>query len=200
MAGDSESVGRLLAIDTLMKGDRELLRQHEKPVSTTPQSTPKQPPPALSVDSKATAAVLLKLLDNRLLASEAQTVSSNKAAGPSELLTDEAQGAPKYVSARYAADGLPPGFDTARAEMPVPANQSPLSGAIPAAAPDMQTFIQRFAAFAASRSSATMPAGRDGVRDPNIFGARGGRTTATVVAIALFILWLGAMISGLAPG
>jgi hypothetical protein len=197
MAGDSESVGRLLAIDALMKGDRELLRQHDKPDSKAPQTAPKQPATALSVDPKATAAVLLKLLDDQLLASEAQTANAKTAASSSELLTDDTQGAPKHISARYAADGLPPGFDTGHTETPMPANQGPFSSAIPTAAPDMQTFIQRFAAFAAGRPGATMTAGGDGLRKFNIFGAMSGRRGAMTVAVVLLVLW---MISGLAPG
>jgi hypothetical protein len=197
MAGESESVGRLLAIDALMKGDRELLRQHDKPDAKAPQPAPKQPAAALSVDPRATAAVLLKLLDDQLLASEAQTANAKTAASPGELLADDAQGAPKYVSARYAADGLPPGFDPGHMETPIPANQGPFSSAIPAAAPDMQTFIQRFAAFAAGRPSATMTAGSDGLRKSNVLGAIGGPRGAMTVVAVLFALW---MISGLAPG
>jgi hypothetical protein len=197
MAGDSESVGRLLAIDALMKGDRELLRQHDKPDPKAPQPKPNQTAPALSVDPKATAAVLLKLLDDRLLASEAQAANAKRAAGSSELLSDDAQGAPKYVSARYAADGLPPGFDNGRTETPIPTNQSAFGNAIPAAAPDMQTFIQRFAALMAGRPSATIAAGGDSIRKFSMLGAIGGRRGAMTVAIVLFVLW---MISGLAPG
>jgi hypothetical protein len=197
MAGDSESVGRLLAIDALMKGDRELLRQHEKPDPKAPQPAPKQPAPALSVDPRATAAVLLKLLDDKLLASEAQTANAKTAANSADLLADDTQGAPKYVSARYAADGLPPGFDTGHTETPMPAIQGPFSSAIPAAAPDMQTFIQRFAAFAAGRPGATISAGSDGIRTSNILGAIGGRRGVMTVVAVLFVLW---MISGLAPG
>ena len=197
MAGESESVGRLLAIDALMKGDRELLRQHDKPDPKAPQSKPNQTAPALSVDPKATAAVLLKLLDDRLLASETQTAKAKRATGSSELLTDDAQGAPKYVSARYAADGLPAGFDSGRAEAPIPTHQSAFSSAIPAAAPEMQTFMQRFAALVAGRSSATITAGRDGLSQFNLLGAIGSRRGAIAVAIVLFVLW---MVSALAPG
>jgi hypothetical protein len=196
MAGESESVGRLLAIDALMKGDRELLRQHDKPDPKAPQPAPKQPAAALSVDPRATAAVLLKLLDDKLLASEAQTANAKTAASSSELLADDAQGAPKYVSARYATDGLPPGFDTGHTETPMP-NQGPFSSAIPAAAPDMQTFIQRFAALAAGRPGTTIAAGSDDMRKLNMLGAIGGRRGAMIVAAVLLVLWL---ISGLAPG
>jgi hypothetical protein len=180
-----------------MKGDRELLRQHDKPDPKAPQSKSNQTAPALSVDPKATAAVLLKLLDDQLLASEAQTANAKTAASSSELLTDDTQGAPKHISARYAADGLPPGFDTGHTETPMPANQGPFSSAIPTAAPDMQTFLQRFAALAAGRPGATIAAGGDGARKLNMLGAIGGRGGAMIIAVIVCVLW---MISGLAPG
>ena len=158
-----------------MKGERELLRKQDEPAPEAAKPGPQQTPTPISHDSKATAAVLLKLLDDRLQASEAEAASPEKAAfGTRRAAVDDAPEISKRLSARYVEDGLTAGSDAGRPESAIPIAPFRVRDAMPMAAPELQNFLQRLAAFAAGRPDGRTSTDTDGVRDRRDFIPLGG--------------------------
>jgi hypothetical protein len=149
-----EAIGRLLADSTLMRGERELLRKRDEPAAEAGKSGAQNSAPPLSHDSKAVAAVLLTLLDERLQASDAALMGQGKAAAGPGAINDAVASSGRVV-ARYAEDGLAAISDPARPEIGSPNAQVPMRDVPPTASPDLQTFLQRLAAFASGRSIAS---------------------------------------------
>jgi hypothetical protein len=190
VGNNAETVGRLLATSTLMKGERELLRKQEEPTPETAKPGLRPAPAPISHDSKMTAAVLLKLLDDRLQASEAEAANQDKAAsGAHRIAADEATASSKRVSAKYAEDGLIAGSDIGRPEIAIPIEQFRAGNAMPSASPELQSFLQRLSAFAAGRPDARTSIGPDGLRERRVFDPLGGMTVAVIFVFALMLLW-----------
>ena len=142
--------------------------------------------------------MLLKLLDDRLQASEAEAASPEKAAlGARRPAGDDATESSKRLSARYVEDGLTSGNDTGRSESAIPIAQFRARDAMPTASPELQTFLQRLAAFAAGR-----PDGRASTdtrrcpRTPASSTPLGGTAVVAIFVFTLMLLWLTAMIFG----
>lgn len=201
VASNTETVGRLLATSTLMKGERELLRKQDEPAPEAAKPALQHAPAPISHDSKTTAAVLLKLLDDRLQASEAEAASPEKTtSGPRRVAGDDATESSKRVSARYAEDGLTSASDTGRPETAILIEQFRARDAVPSTSPELQTFIQRLAAFAAGRPDVRASIDPDGRREGRVFDPLGGMTVVTIFVFALVLLWLTAMMFGWRPG
>lgn len=68
MAGNADTVGRLLATGALLNGERELLRPSpsEAQTKSKPAATPQTSSPPLANNSKAVASVLLTLLNEQI--------------------------------------------------------------------------------------------------------------------------------------
>ena len=197
MANNADTVGRLLATSTLMKGERELLRKQDEPAQEPGKPATQSLPAPISHDSKATAAVLLKLLDDRLQASEAEAASPEKTAlGTRRPTGDDATECSKRLSARYVEDGLTSGSDTGRSESAIPIAQFRTRDAMPTASPDLQTFLQRLAAFAAGRPDGRASTDTDGARERRVFNPLGGTAVVAIFIFTLMLLWLTAMIFG----
>ena len=191
MANNAEAIGQLLANSALMNGERELLFKQEKPGDAAKPTAQQKAEPIVN-NSKTVETVLLTLLDEQLHATEAEIASQPKSANPA----DGDVNASKRVAAKYAADGLTPGDDFLQPERAIPNDQVRMREMSSVVSADLQTFVQRFAAFAAGRPTAP-------VSEPN-----GTARSSTGLAAALFnrasplriasaiaaLLWLGALI------
>ncbi len=203
MAGNAEAVGRLLADSALMRGERELLRKKDDAQPEPAKSGAQPAAPALVNDAKAVAAVLLTLLDERLQASDAEALSSAKASsGSRRPVSDDAANAPQRVGARYAEDGLISNVDTPSLEAAMLAGQVGFQHAAPGVAPELQSFLQRLAAFAGIRPeppSVTRGSadGRGRRRTPS---ASGDMPLVGVAIVAVVLLWLAVLIAGWLAG
>lgn len=191
MATNAEAVGQLLANSALMKGERELLRKQEEPPAEAKSAAQQKAEPIVN-NNKTVATVLLTLLDEQLHATEAALASQPKNANS----TDGDVNAPKRVAARYAADGLIPGDDSVLPEPAIASDQVRMREMPSIVSADLQTFVQRFAAFAAGRSAA---AANETTRDarssigsaPTLFSRASALRLAGVIAA---LLWLVALI------
>jgi len=154
VANSADGVGQLIANSALMKGERELLRKRDEPPTETSAPTAARPAAEpISNDSKVVSAVLLTLLDERLQADAALI------AGPKPAISDNSDAdASKRVAAKYAADGLIPGDDLIAPQRPAQPDVARASAAPPLISPDLQTFMQSFAAAVAGRPTSTSPA------------------------------------------
>ncbi len=207
MAGNAEAVGRLLADSALMRGERELLRKKDdaQPEPAKPGAQPAAP--ALVNDAKAVAAVLLTLLDERLQASDTEAASGGKTStGVRRQASDDAANSPQRVGARYAEDGLiayvdPTGIERrpeTGIETAMLAGEQRMRDVPPSASPELQSFLQRLAAFAGMRSEAMSFAGGkgDGRGARRSAVASGDMSMMRVAIAAVVLLWLGVMIFG----
>lgn len=148
MATNPEAVGRLLANSALMNGERELLRRRDSPPAATSQSTGHQQAPPIATDNKAVTTVLLTLLDEQLHATEKAAAGLVK----TPTSADGDVSASKLVAAKYVMDGLVRGDDPSRPDPIIASNQMHMRETPAVVSADLQTFVQRSAAFAAGRS------------------------------------------------
>lgn len=190
MATNAEAVGQLLANSALMKGERELLRKQEEPPAEAKSAAQQKAEPIVN-NNKTVATVLLTLLDEQLHATEAALASQPKNANS----TDGDVNAPKRVAAKYAADGLIPGDDSVLPEPAIASDQVRMREMPFIVSADLQTFVQRFAAFAAGRSVAANETTRDARSSiesaPTLFSRASALRLAGVIAA---LLWLVALI------
>lgn len=193
MANNAEAIGQLLASNALMKGERELLQGRNDTAAEPPKTSEQQVAPPISHDARAVSAVLLTLLDERLQASDAASrAAEGRAAGPKSGPGD-AGAALKAISAKYAEDGLVSRSETARLELAPAADRSQHRPAPPMVSADLQTFIQRFVAFA------TGPTERNGDARGMATGGGGELRPTTAFSIAriamsiLVVWWLGVL-------
>jgi len=202
VANNAEAVGRLLATSSLMKGDRELMRkQSDPPAQESTESAPQPSSSPISHDAKAIEAVLLKLLNERLQASDIEAMNLQGARSAADkAAADEATTTPKHITARYTEDGLTSNNDPVRPETIVPLGQSPLRDVIPRAAPELQSFIQRLAALAAGTADSSAGTGVGGARDRKSSAAPGNMAIVRIMIAALVLLGFSALISGWLPG
>jgi hypothetical protein len=197
VASNADTVGRLLATSTLMKGERELLRKQDEPAPEAAKPDQRQTPTPISHDSKSTAAVLLKLLDDRLQASEVEAASPEKAALVTRRTTgDDASESSKRVSARYVEDGLTSGSDIGRSDSAITVAPFRARDAMPTASLELQTFLQRLAAFAAGRPDGRTSTDTNGVRDRGVFNPLSGTTVVAILVFTLMLVWLTTTIFG----
>lgn len=203
MANNAEAVGRLLAINTLMKGERELLRKPEEPpAQEAAKSSPQQPSSSpISHDSKAVEAVLLKLLDERLQASDAEAMNwANSSSDLRRTAADDAANSPRRITARYADDGLAANGEALRSETTFQFGQGQLRGAALNVPPELQFFIQGLAARAAGTSDIGATTIFNGGPDRASSQAPGGFAGIRIAMIAIALLGLGVLISQLLTG
>jgi hypothetical protein len=148
VVNNPEIVSRLLANTALLKGERELLRQPEKPPAANEEAKSAVQPNARPIenDSRTVSNVLLTLLDERLQATAPALGQPGLATAPSS--DGDAQ---HRVAAQYAADGLIARDDFPPAGAAVAPDQTRMPNMSPAASADLQTFMQRFAAIALGR-------------------------------------------------
>jgi hypothetical protein len=192
MANSAEAVGQLLAQSMLMKGERQLLGKKDEAPAQAATPTAQQTAEPIAHDSKAVAAVLLTLLDERLQASDAELAARLNSPDGKNLADGSDADASRRVAAKYMQDGLSAGDDSLRPDMTIPPIQVQVLERPPIVSPDLQTFMQRFVAFAAGRSITTDPEsmgdGRASRR--NVSSLLDGPPTFRVVALALGLLWL----------
>jgi hypothetical protein len=193
MANNAEAIGQLLASNALMNGERELLQRRNNTAAETPKTSEQQVASPISHDARAVSAVLLTLLDERLQASDAAILAAKgRTAGP-RFGSGEAAASLKAISAKYAEDGLVSQAETVRPEPAPAADHGQLRQAPSMVSPDLQTFIQRFVAFA------TGPTERNGEvhsRAPGSGGEPRPANALSIARIAIFILvawWLGVL-------
>lgn len=149
MANNAEAVGQLLANSALMKGERELLRKQEERGDAAKSIAQQKAEPIVN-NSKTVETVLLTLLDEQLHAAEAEIASQPKNTNPADV------GASQRVAAKYAADGLTPGDDPLPPGPAIANDQLRMREMPSVVSADLQTFVQRFAAFAAGRPTAAV--------------------------------------------
>jgi hypothetical protein len=177
-----------------MRGERELLRKRDEPAPDGGKSgAPNQAPP-ISHDSKAVAAVLLKLLDERLQASDAALMGQADAPAGRGAAGDGLTSSGR-IAAQYAEDGLAAIADPVRPEIGSPNAQVPMRDAPPAASPDLQTFLQRVAAFASGRSMAVDSAGRARDRGPKASPMFSPRSVVRMAGVAVALWYVVAIIA-----
>lgn len=167
MANNPEAIGQLLANSALMKGERELLRKQAEPGDAAKSTTQQKAEPIVN-NSKTVETVLLTLLDEQLHAAETELASQPKNTNPSDV------GASQRVAAKYVADGLTPGDDPLPPGPAIANDQVRMREMTPVVSADLQTFVQRFAAFAAGRPTAP------------VSGPNGTARRSTGIAAALF--------------
>ena len=158
MSDSAEAIGRLLADSSLLRGERDLLRKQDEPVAdATKAAAPAAA--ALTHDARATAAVLLTLLDERL-ALEAERQSGEAPASAGRRSIGEAGSAPQAIAAKYA-DDLNLRSDPRRLD-PLPSAQQLSFGNLTAASsPELQSFMQRLAVVAAEHKIGDQPLRHD---------------------------------------
>lgn len=197
MANNPEAIGQLLANSALMKDERELLRKQEEPRDVAKPSTQPKAEPIVN-NNKTVETVLLTLLDEQLHATEAEVASQPKSTNP----TDGDVNAQKRVAAKYAADGLTPGDDPLLRGAAIPNDQVRMQETPSIVSADLQTFVQRFAAIAAGRSTAAASETRGTARGSiGIAAALFNRASPLRIASAIAVLlWLVALIGRWAVG
>jgi hypothetical protein len=187
VAINAEAVGQLLANSALLKGERQLLNRQEEPPAEAGKPGAQEKASPIVNNSKTVETVLLTLLDEQLQASKAALV--NPSANPADSDGD----ASKRVAAKYAADGLIPGDDSLPPESAIPRDQVRMREMSSVVSADMQTFVQRFAAFAAFQvGAAANDAARDASRRSGADGLFGFNRVFSVrfVSLAAVLLWL----------
>lgn len=196
MATNPEAVGRLLANSALMNGERELLRHRDGPPAETSQSVSHQQAPPIATDNKAVTTVLLTLLDEQLHAME--TAAAGQASA--QKSADSAVTASKLATARYATDGFVGGDDPGLPQPMIGADQMRMQATPAVVSADLQTFVQRFAAFAAGRSRAAHDntgASRSGAGPSSAVFSRfaplglAGFAAVLLLLLAIIVQWVG---------
>lgn len=193
MANSSESVGQLLANSALMKGERDLFRKQDAPPAEAAKTATQPTAEPIVHDSKAVAAVLLAMLDEQLQAADAALAAGSKAIQSNTAEAD----ASKRVAQKYASDGLV-GDDLGTPQQFAQPDAARISNTPPIASADLQTFIQRFAAFAAGQPAAFEADGPTAKRlasrnDASFFSTP---SLLRFAGIAAGVLWLAMMIVG----
>lgn len=151
MATNPEAVSKLLAISTLMNGERDLLRRRDGATTAqAPSASPETAAP-IATGNKAIATVLLTLLDEQLHATE--TAAAGQLQRPNAAESDAS--ASKLVAAKYATDGFVRGDGLNLPEPMFASDQARMRDMSSVVSADLQTFVQRSAAFAAGNSRAS---------------------------------------------
>lgn len=138
MATNTDTIARLIATDTLMRGDRQLLRNQNPSPQEPGNDGARNIAPPISHNDKTMAPVLLTLLDEQLGGSIASD------AGRAAARAQDAPSAPNRIAARYAEDE-----SVFRADLPANGTALPPGQSYPQIAQtvsslDLQTFMQRF--------------------------------------------------------
>lgn len=138
MVTNTDTIARLIAADTLMRGERQLLRNQIPVPQEAGDDAARTIAPPISHNDKTMAPVLLTLLDEQLGASVAP--DANRAAARGQ----DVPSTPNRIAARYAEDD-----SVFRADLPANGTALPLGQHYPQIAQtvsslDLQTFMQRF--------------------------------------------------------
>ncbi|CAA2142902.1 hypothetical protein [Hyphomicrobium sp. ghe19] len=138
MATNTDTIARLIATDTLMRGDRQLLRNQTPVPQEAGDDAARTIAPPISHNDKTMAPVLLTLLDEQLGASVAPDANRAAARGQDVPSTSN------RIAARYAEDD-----SVFRADLPASGTALPPGQNYPQIAQtvsslDLQTFMQRF--------------------------------------------------------
>jgi len=189
VVNNPEIVSRLLANTALLKGERELLRQPEKPPAANEESKSAVQPTARPIenDSRTVSNVLLTLLDERLQSTGPASGQPGLAGAPSS--DGDAQ---HRVAAQYAADGLIARDDFPPSGAAVAPDPTRMPNMTPAASADLQTFMQRFAAIALGRSVDVDPEEKRAKRASGRQGSPvwGGASVVRLAGMAAVAGWL----------
>lgn len=153
MVNNAEAIGRLIANDTLLQGERQLLRRQDQP-SQEPGNEPAQSAaPPITHNDKAIASVLLTLLDEQLDASAAEAASRPGVSTSTFSRSPEAPPSNR-VAAQYAEEDLVFRANSPAQEIPIPLGPSSQQIAQAVSSPELQAFMQRFLMSAAARIQA----------------------------------------------
>ncbi|MBY0562057.1 hypothetical protein [Hyphomicrobium sp.] len=138
MATNTDTIARLIATDTLMRGDRQLLRNQNPSPQEPGNDAARNIAPPISHNDKTMAPVLLTLLDEQLGASVPPDATRAAARG------GDVPSTPNRIAARYVEDD-----SVFRADLPANGTALPLGQSYPLTAQtvsslDLQTFMQRF--------------------------------------------------------
>lgn len=154
MVNNAEAIGRLIANDTLLRGERQLLRRQDRP-SQEPGNEPAQSGAApITHNDKAIESVLLTLLDEQLDASAAEAASRPGVSTSTFSRSSEAPPSNR-VAAQYAEEDLVFRANSPAQEIPIPLGPSSqqIAQAV-SSSPELQAFMQRFLMSAAARIQA----------------------------------------------
>jgi hypothetical protein len=199
MGNNAEAIGRLIASDTLLRGERQLLLKQEQPSQELRSESAQPNAPPISHNDKAMASVLLTLLDEQLDASLAGAANQSGAATAPD--GNESSPAHNRIAAQYAEDDSVFRVDLPNREMPIPLGQSSQQIAQALASPELQTFMQRYLISAAGRIQADGAEGSPGgARRRNIETLRSAlpmtRIAGAMLAIALLSIIIAASFAG----
>jgi len=193
MTTGPEVIGKLLYNSALLQGERNLMVKRDAPPMQ--QATPTAAAPPLAHDGKATAAVLMSLLQDQLEASDAK-IANVAGSGEKQIAALAGNADPsRRVTQRYAENGFVMADDGVRHEMLGLAEQARLPGVSPPVSGDLASFIQRSAAMAAGqpvRPDAAVSAHRGG----GVLAYLSGISTLRIAGVAVGTLWFGFLIAG----
>ena len=201
MVNSTEAIGRLIANDTLLRGERQLLRKQEQP-SQEPGNESAQPAAQpITHNDKAIASVLLTLLDEQLDASAAEAASRSGVPTATPSRSTETGPPSNRIAAQYAEEDLVFRADLPVQGMAIPLGQSSQQIAQAVSSPELQTFMQRFLISAAARLQAEgvegLPSGsrkRSIVTFPDSISTT--RIAGAMLAVALLSIIIAASFAG----
>jgi len=177
MVTNADTIARLIASDTLMQGERQLLRKQD-PSPELGGSAARAVAPPISHNDKTMAPILLTLLDEQLGASMADGASRT-------AREQDVPPSPNRVAARYAEDDL-----VFRADLPANGTALPLGQSYPHIAQtvpslDLQTFMQRFLMGKVGNIQADVSGARGGERGTKSDASQLNGSTVKTAAIAI---------------
>jgi hypothetical protein len=151
---NAEAISRLIVNDVLLIGERQLFPKQEQ-FSEEPENGSSQSAAApITHNDKATASVLLTLLDEQLDASVAET--ANRSGVSTSTLSRGSDAAPSSnrIAAQYAEEAVVFRANPAAQEPAISPGANSQQMALAVTSPELQTFIQRFLMSAAARIQA----------------------------------------------
>ncbi len=194
---NAEAISRLIVNDVLLRGERQLFpRQEQYPDEPANGSAQSAAAPPITHNDKATASVLLTLLDEQLDASVAET--ANRSGVSTSSLSRGSDSAPSSnrITAQYAEADLAfrPNSPTQEPTISLGSNSQQIAQAV--SSPELQTFIQRFLMSAAARIQADGSEGLPpGARKRNIVPFAETLSTTRIAGAVLAIALLAIVIA-----
>jgi hypothetical protein len=153
MASTTETIGRLIASEVLLRGERQLLRNNDPSHEQLSDDQPAQLSAApISHNDKAVASVLLTLLDERL---DASAKGAQGGLQDSVLQGDDPAARPNRIAAQYAEDDAVFRTDVSPQQSTVQVGPSANAQALLAAtSPELRMAMQSVFMSAAARAQA----------------------------------------------
>lgn len=138
MVGSTEAIGRLIANEVLMLGDRELFQKRDQPSQPPDEQSAQTNAAPISHNDRAMASVLMALIDEQIDASVAD---------PKGLMSDPAAaqaraGGSASIAARYADTEAAYQADPPPQPLPNPLQQADLSVLRAASSPELRMAMQ----------------------------------------------------------